>query len=399
MVTSLLPYLRLNEVLRLRRTCQRMNSYAAEHLRMHPRSSGEFQIGPPTLGNYINGQTMGRFLQRDAMSGIPMPISKLVLDSVTYGKFMRTFLKRYGQQIQHLEVSRWMRFPLSPSAHVLFKKLPKLRSLTLGWIVLHDGIHVQLENTVFPPCFKHLKRLDLRCSKHSPILWKIIEVCVELEDLVLPAVKDRDTQEAGIRCVQGILDRQEHKNLRYLSTSKTTQVLLYGSHISSVLELRIKHDLELVNVSVSNLYHSGINVYGGINVFSLPEWGNIDSRPVVQYRMSGLEEDQTLASEICSGIHSIGTLLTPAFPTLRKLDLEFANSPIPTDSCWGNFPTLEEMSLTFNIIQREEDTDNNQFFFGSNEEHPAFLQLAGKSLDILFPHFQSSRTFSKFFMN
>lgn len=168
---------------------------------------------------------------------------------------MRHFLREYGHQFVEIEVQK-IKIPFTQTARNFFKNIPKLRDLRVINIITDKKANVELSSTTFPCSFKHVKSVDLGCSVSPPAMWNLVEFCTCLELLVFPPLESVDIPE-GLRRFQEILERNEHKKLRYLDSS---QLCLGGGGnecVRRVCELAFKHDLKLKSFCHKDLLSLG----------------------------------------------------------------------------------------------------------------------------------------------
>lgn len=227
-----------------------------------------------------------------------------------------------------------------------------------------------------------------------------MEVCKNLEHFGTPLTSCRnlDASQEVVQHLKQILDRNEHKKLKYLNTSlfqvPLEQEMSVGTVnlLRSVFELSIMYNLKLENYIYLYLFrHPYVNLLSRDEQVELGEfakqivslrWNNEEpfsgpaqlTFPNVE-KVSGpslRSEDYTMQLQVV--IREMGLV------GLRTLELITLSVPFPMMSLWGTLPKLEELLLWMN---NESDENPNVFGCNENEEQPAFLQLTSE-----FPEFR-----------
>lgn len=340
-------------------------------------------------------------LCRDNSSSIKLPITRfrLIFRSVDIYCDPRVieFVQRYGQQVEHLEISH-VTLPLSEREQEFYEKLRKLRSLT----VFHAHEVECLMDKAFPGIFKNLKSLkivkmtwlNLPESNH---LCRMLEYCKNLEFFGFPAYHGMELEEFLIlfKKVRQILEHDERpRGVTY-----------------DLKELRSKFYQEILSEVMVNPYSKLQNVYPGVllscnhevlqatalQVVSLqalsvskfvgdPAMGahdpciplpNIQEIQVSFTQTEGLGRNAEVVVAVSPELHlmEIRRRLS-IFPALKKLEVLLPRGfgdPGLLSLMWDCFTNLEEVTFTNNCEIKD------VAFIGINGERP-FLNLTSEDL-------------------
>lgn len=383
-----------------------MKRYVDDYLRMHPRSRDKltFNFGlKKEAGEEETDEDMDKaleyFLKADSHYSIRKPVSSLEIVGTStslYGHpLVFDFLEKYGHQLTQVEVSV-LTFPLSPSVFEFYEKLPKLISFK-GRITSDGdtdevtGTELTTESITFPRTFRNVRKLEVWTSRRSieisPLLWKLVEFCKRLEHFAIP--KSGGSGTVAIQELRKILDRREHKQLRYLSTAAVCAAYDDPSSaegmLRNLMDMAIKHDLKLLNFNFVTASHSHLMFHDN----QVTKLNQLKDRVVSLRCILGLDDYARLALPNVQGVFALlfwqsnfeffQTMMgQTVLPRLRKLELVSLSAPLSLEAIWTQFPALEEISLQFGLI----DGDSTENIFGSMdaEEDPCFLRLTSEIL-------------------
>lgn len=335
--------------------------------------------------------TLKSFLEQDDQSSIPMPINRLALgwsSQLLYGHpLMPEFLEKYGNQIRHVKVQN-MIVPLLPSTFNFFERLANLKSLRVTVMTLNEGDHDN-PSISFPQSFRCLTSLEIHDWWSWPRIWKMVDFCTNLEHLGLPWQYANVAKTDFPKVVMGlgeILGRKKHKKFKYLDTDYIHLDDRDGIRILS--EFVVKYDLKLTNFCYANFSALRVNDNAlhdrVLFVRYLEEPPEPQEAPIPVVLRNVKIAHAVFWPEMNSLEHLSVIMTNTTLPALRTLELHFSERPPSLEILWRRFPNLEDLSLTLKIHQEESDNngDNiNPIFLGSDPEHPAFLQLTGKSVE------------------
>lgn len=384
------------------------------YLRTHPLSNEtvDITLGVPdgsdlTLENFLHAST------------IPKPVSRFRLnlsgycDAIT-NPHLPEFLKRYGPQVEDLQVSMlWL--PLDRQEEFeLFAALPKLKKLTVEECY-NRGSYLKYQQLFYPTNFQNLTMIRLESTRDyyfsvNPAIpngifmyadlhyfWRLVKFCSNLECLYLPKViwyeplllelqsilnlgRHKKFQELDLihcsqkRQVNVFSKRNEHQLITEISDfSPDRKIKLLNVHAEYLTDFSGDQLRRIANQVVSIIYLNHAFSVNGIPLPNVQEIRHLvwSSLPVRFQRF-----DDTLTRTL--------------FPGLRKLSITIIpNAPGQSlEILWREFRNLEEVSLKrdyprinlANVEHCEEPqvVDDDLIFFGSVRARPAFLQLTGK---------------------
>lgn len=341
----------------------------------------------------------------------------------------QNFLKRYGQQIKHLEVSH-MSLPLEPGEFKFYEELPNLKSLRVEELMEdRNGPEEDEEvrgNEVITslPLPKNLKQLKtLKIENHQvdgPVdapshFWKFVESCTSLEYLRLPELQYVN-EELEVNASTGnvlktqfkylipeypqyipvqvaqlrrILNMKNHTRLRYLDLAKLGGNLGVGLNknlIQDFCHLCTNHDLKLVNVLSSYVRKiPGISLETIashiLSVRSYLDFPQCD--PFKGITLPNVEEMKGIVwSDLPSHNVVLERKLTAGlFPGLRKLEIYlFMGTGISMEGLWGKFPNLEEITFAGyieGVRSKSHEPIGDVMFMGGGTTSP-FRQLTSR---------------------
>lgn len=410
------PCLGVNDVLRFRATCKTAKTLSEDYLRRHPRSQSKVRIifhpeGERVYLRSADEWALNAFLSEDASSSIRIPTGLFEFQSRFYQSFnifghsrLPDFLEKYGNQIKYLTVPS-LQIPMGYEEWEFYKKVPKLKGLTVQMLKIVPELIPEPENVTFPEIFKQLEILEIprTATPNSGLLWKwkLVEQCTKLKTiswhLQLPGEfeKMRELLEHGklkkLQCcyidfvsgfgeyqiaevavpwIPGLCELVKkyqlkllNANSKYLSKFAITQMEQIAPHISSIKWAPLSEPYEFLTVGVfENVEKIRIASFA---IDELPRMSNKTGRAIT--RASGAQCERLRRS------------LSPAiFPNLKKFEFDIDMYRGRNDTnlvlalMWGWLPNLEE------VIFKNSGGLSNVAFLGVKQDRP-FLLLTSMS--------------------
>lgn len=422
-----MPLLSLNDSLRARRSCRRIQEISDDHLRCHPRprSRNPIRIFVPdqddsnknsslnhTNNNVDNGvHNIKSFLCKEEdlesrMEGIrsylPIgaPTSHFHIEFESTRAFgnchLQTFLKLYGDQITQLQVYR-QRLPITEKEIEFYENLPNLKCLSVVQKETRNSIGAVCDPKLhLPRVFTKLKELNVDKDCPGFSVWELLDFCTNIRSFSYMNIIE-DVKE--LKRLLSVLDKHQHKRLEFLDLNHVALDQFELSiperrHLTSLLiALMTKLDLKLLNVAPRifdvmdqnqrNQFAPRIFSLGSLDITDplLGKIRSVELFPKVRTAALSMEfnNPDVDKSETCTIIASILSVFScKNMPSLRILSIRIRDSDFGDDvslllpGVWGNFPNLEE--LYFQRAPLIEDI----MFIGKNGELP-FLQLTSKA--------------------
>lgn len=398
---NLFPLLRVNDLLRVRRTCKWAKAIIEDYLGVHPCSQNEFSID---LDEPRHKNALETILRQDNQSTIRKPLYRFNFHYKSVEALsdprLAEILEEYASQIVYLKVSR-MSIPMGSHELEFYAQLPRLENLTVQSIMegekQYNGSE-EANHVVFPETFKTMKSLGFMfwegaTPPENDFFERLIEFCTQLESFRYPFSFQftHDPNDHFDKLLE-IFNKGEHKNFKSYDLGGlygSMRALIFSSYdygrrgylqtvfmeTPALQELSLKYRIKWLNVEAKYLTSATGHFLGDIasQVFSLTITTNCDN-----FNSSNSFPNVTkLEIKIKMGRNRnpkwMQEQITPeVFPNLRKMKLleSSAAYPLRLDVMWSNFLNLEELELDI-------PSAGDSIFLDKQEEsgQPSFLQL------------------------
>lgn len=299
------------------------------------------------------------FVQKDSTSSIKLPTTRFKLDFRTTQVFrhpcIARFLEQYGNQIEHLAVSR-LSIPMQEDELSFYESLPNLRTLKV--IDSTELCGRSQKEIILPRTFRTLKSLKIpnfnRCMpRQTNVHWKLVEFCTGLEVFGNTMLVSQHKDHFKEMCQ--ILEQNDHRHFQHYDMNAHNCSIWRNNALPGLFEMMIGHNVKLINVTADILGGLGrihlekiASLILSIKDLQMPRDFNFH-KGVLLPNVNKIECLSVIGEDLCPASERQRRGWSGVLPGVTKLEVTIpkdVGDPENLSALWESFPNLVELEVT-----------------------------------------------------